>query len=124
MLKIRSISILSAITLVAFAALAIEATAAQELEEGSLPVGAIESVEDSISATESEEAETTDEKAEDAAENEEAAEPVAFDLNNLHIYGYFSVRFEKVFSEPSIVDGETVKEDAPAETESAEAAEQ
>ena len=32
----------------------------------------------------------------------EEAESYGLDLDNLHIYGYFSVRLEKVFSEPSI----------------------
>ena len=36
-------------------------------------------------------------------------------LTKLHIYGYISVRYEKVFQEPSLVDGLTVKEDVPGE---------
>ncbi|MCA9735104.1 MAG: hypothetical protein H6696_01505 [Deferribacteres bacterium] len=39
----------------------------------------------------------------------------AFSQENLHIYGYFSTRLEKVFSEPSVQNGSIVKESAPAE---------
>jgi hypothetical protein len=35
--------------------------------------------------------------------------------SNLNLYGYFSTRFEKTFSEPGLENGRIVKEDAPAE---------
>ncbi len=35
--------------------------------------------------------------------------------SDLNIYGYFSTRFEKTFSEPGLENGRIVKEDAPAE---------
>lgn len=40
---------------------------------------------------------------------------VASAQSSLNIYGYFSTRFEKTFSEPGFASGQIVKEDSPAE---------
>jgi hypothetical protein len=56
-----------------------------------------------------------DEEASPASSEQEEDSFLPAELRQLHIYGYFSVRFEKVFSEPSRVDGVTVREDGPAE---------